>query len=329
MLNLVEKQPISVSAADRIMARIDELAAISESTHSLTRRFASQEHRLANDLVGSWMKAAGMSVTEDAIGNIIGRYEASSRNTAPAIMLGSHLDTVVDAGRYDGMLGVLSALACVESLYESELRLPYAIEVIGFADEEGVRFQSTYLGSRAVTGNFDNSVLTRVDQDGVSFADALQVFGSDVSKIPTAARKPQDIHAYIELHIEQGPVLENNDQAVGVVSGIAGATRLIIQLTGLAGHAGTVPMNMRRDALAAAAHSIALIESHCSGKDGLVGTVGWIEAKPGAGNVIAGDVQFSVDIRAATDDVRIDRVKHIANEITALCQKRNVAVKID
>jgi len=329
MLQLAEKQPISVLAADRIMARIDELAAISESSYCLTRRFASQEHRRANDLVSSWMRATGMSVSEDAIGNIIGRYEACGKDNAPAIMLGSHLDTVVDAGRFDGMLGVLCALACVESLYENEQRLPYAIEVIGFADEEGVRFQSTYLGSRAVSGNFDNSVLKRIDQDGVSFADALQSFGSDVSKIPTAARKPEDIHAYIELHIEQGPVLENNGQAVGVVSGIAGATRLIVQLTGLAGHAGTVPMNMRRDALAAAAQSIALIESHCSGQDGLVGTVGWIDAKPGAGNVISGDVQFSVDIRAASDDLRVERVKHITNEITALCQKRDVAVHID
>lgn len=329
MLQLVEKQPITVSAADRIMVRVDELAAISESTHCLTRRFASQEHRRTNDLVASWMRAAGMSVNEDAIGNIIGRYEASHKDNAPAIMLGSHLDTVVDAGRFDGMLGLLSALACVESLHASEQRLPYAIEVVGFADEEGVRFQSTYLGSRAVTGKFDSSVLKRVDQDGVSFADALQMFGSDVRNIPTAARKPEDILAYLELHIEQGPVLENYDQAVGVVSGIAGATRLIVKLTGLAGHAGTVPMNMRRDALAAAAHSIVLIESHCSGQDGLVGTVGWIEAKPGTGNVIAGDVQFSVDIRAASDDLRTERVGKIVKEITALCEKRDVAVDID
>jgi len=238
------------------MARIDELAAISESPHCLTRQFASQEHRQTNTLVAGWMDAAGMSTREDAIGNVIGRYEAAEADNAAAIMMGSHLDTVINAGRYDGMLGFLSALACVESLHEREQRLPFAIEVIGFADEEGVRFQSTYLGSRAVTGHFDTAVLKRVDKDGLNFSDVLQTFGSDVQNINTATRKPDDIKAYLELHIEQGPVLENTDQSVGVVSSIAGATRLTVSLAGLAGHAGTVPMGMRQDALVAAAHCI-------------------------------------------------------------------------
>jgi len=329
MSHLAEKQPITVTAADRIIARIDELAAISESSHCLTRRFASQEHRRANDLVASWMIAAGMTVIEDAIGNIIGRYEANGNHSAAAIMLGSHLDTVINAGRFDGMLGLLSALACVESLFETNRRLPFAIEVIGFADEEGVRFQSTYLGSRAVTGHFDSDVLKRVDEDGVSFAEALKMFGSDVRNVSTAVRKAEDIHAYLELHIEQGPVLENKDQPVGVVSSIAGATRLIVELTGVAGHAGTVPMDMRRDALATAAHCIAMIESYCGGQTGLVGTVGWIEATPGAGNVIAGDVRFSVDIRAATDELRVERVEAVDKAITALCQQRDIAIDID
>jgi len=329
MLQLADKKPVTPTAAGRITARIDELAAISESSHCLTRRFASPEHRQANDLVASWMVAAGMSVREDAIGNIIGRYEATDSDSAPAIMMGSHLDTVINAGRFDGMLGLLSALSCVESLYESKHRLPYAIEVIGFADEEGVRFQSTYLGSRAVTGNFDSDVLKRVDESGVSFADALEAFGSDVRKISSAARKAEDIRAYLELHIEQGPVLENKDQPVGIVSSIAGATRLIVQLTGMAGHAGTVPMEMRRDALVAAAHCIAIIESHCSGQTGLVGTVGWIDAVPGAGNVIAGEVRFSVDIRGATDELRVERVEAVIKAITALCQQRDIAIDID
>jgi len=329
MLQVADKQEITESAAGKIMSRIEELAAISESPDCLTRRFASQEHRRANDLFSSWMVAAGMSVREDAIGNIIGRYEAAGTDNAPAIMLGSHLDTVINAGRYDGMLGCLSALACVESLHENQQRLPYAIEVIGFADEEGVRFQSTFLGSRAVTGQFDATVLQRVDEDGMSFTDALKQFGSDVQNIPTAVRQPSEIHAYLELHIEQGPVLENQDQAVGVVSSIAGATRLMVELSGVAGHAGTVPMGMRRDALVAAAQCITLIESHCSGKDGLVGTVGLIEAMPGAGNVIAGDVRFSVDIRAATDALRLERVEVVINDITALCQQRDVAIKVE
>jgi len=329
MLPVAEKLSITDSAAARIMSRIEELAAISESPHCLTRRFASLEHRRANDLVASWMAAAGMTVREDAIGNIIGRYEALDDDRAPAIVLGSHLDTVINAGRFDGMLGVLSGLACVETLNECAKRLPYAIEVIGFADEEGVRFQSTFLGSRAVTGQFDTSVLERTDEDGITFSDALRSFGSDAQHLPTAIRKPSELLAYLELHIEQGPVLENADQPVGVVSSISGATRLMVTLSGLAGHAGTVPMGMRRDALATAAHCITLIESNCSGWDGLVGTVGWIDAQPGAGNVIAGDVRFTVDIRASTNELRAERVDAVVNDMTALCQQRNVAIEID
>ncbi len=331
---------LSASAAARIMPRIEELAAISESPNGLTRRFASVEHRRANNLVANWMADAGMSTREDAIGNIIGRYEAHNdgsvgntdsegNNKAKAIMLGSHLDTVIDAGRFDGMLGIVSALACVETLHENNVRLPYAVEIIGFADEEGVRYQSTFLGSRAVSGEFNPSVLDRIDADGISFVDALKTFGQDAARIPKAKRMPEELLAYIELHIEQGPVLEVESQAVGMVTGIAGATRLNITLDGLAGHAGTVPMGLRRDALAAAALCISLVEQQCTGHAGLVGTVGRIQAEPGAGNVIPGSAQFSVDVRAQDDTLRLAKVDALLSDMTALCEQRNIAITVD
>lgn len=325
-----QSQPVTQNAANRIMSRIEELAAISESADCLTRRFATPEHRQANDLVALWMTDLGMRVWEDAIGNIIGRYAPDGvTEDTPAILLGSHLDTVINAGRYDGMLGVLSALACVESLKEQDIKLPYAIEVIGFADEEGVRYQSTYLGSRAVTGDFDTTVLARKDDLGVSMTDALQQFGANAKEIDSAVRKASDFLAYLELHIEQGPVLETANAPVGVVSSISGATRLMVNLTGYAGHAGTVPMGYRQDALAAAAKCISVVEDYCSTTDGLVGTVGRIIAMPGAGNVIAGDVRFSIDIRAASDAVRTERVKAIVDEMTRLCYQRNIDIAID
>ncbi len=312
------------------MQRIQEAASISESTQYLSRRFASSEHQQINTLAAQWMKAAGMHTREDAIGNVIGRYEANdSQTNAPAIMLGSHLDTVINAGRYDGMLGVLCALAVVESLNEQEVRLPYALEVIGFADEEGVRYQSTYLGSRAITGHFSKDVLNRRDEDGILFVDALKQFGSNVDNLASAIRKPADIYAYLEVHIEQGPVLEAKGLPVGVVSSIAGANRMSVSLTGLAGHAGTVPMNLRQDALAAAAECISLVESVCSNHDGLVGTVGRIKAKPGASNVITGDVEFTIDLRAAQDEVRRDRVGQVVEGMAAICKRRSIEIGIE
>ncbi|MBX2881211.1 MAG: allantoate amidohydrolase [Granulosicoccus sp.] len=312
----------------RLMQRIDELAMISESSEELTRRFATAEHRRANDQVAHWMAQAGMQVHEDAIGNVIGRYEGASAS-APAIMLGSHLDTVVNAGKYDGMLGVLCALACVESLSARKQRLPQSIEVIGFADEEGVRYHTTFLGSRAVANQFDYQQLDRLDKDGIRMRDALMSFGKDVNALPQAAREAEHIAAFVEVHIEQGPVLEQADLGVGVVKAIAGATRLIATIDGTAGHAGTVPMTLRCDALAAAAESLLGVEKICSGTTDLVGTVGEILAEPGASNVIPGRATFSIDIRAADDAVRLDAVKRVIDHINTVCQRRQVKLSID
>lgn len=231
--------------APEILRRLDELAAITAEPGTLTRMFLTPEHARANALVMTWMTGAGMTARIDAIGNVVGRYEGITTH-APALLLGSHLDTVRDAGRYDGMLGVVTAIACVADLHRRSVRLPYAIEIVGFADEEGVRFGATLLGSRALAGNIDPALLDRRDDAGVAMRDALIAFGLDPGAIPAAARKPEEFHAYLEFHIEQGPLLEQHNLAVGCVTSISGASRLRVSITGEAGHAGTVPMGRRR-----------------------------------------------------------------------------------
>lgn len=319
----------SASLGEVIVRRINDLAAISEEGGSLTRIYLTTELREAADLILSWMREAGMSARLDAIGNVCGRYEGDQPG-APCLMLGSHYDTVRDAGKWDGPLGVITAISCVADLNRRGKRLPFAIEVVGFADEEGVRFASTLLGSRAVAGTFDENVLNTRDRDGVSMRDALVQFGLDPDRIGAAARTRGELLAYIELHIEQGPVLEAQNLPVGVVTAIAGATRLAARLTGMAGHAGTVPMPLRRDALAGAAECIGAIEQFCrTDEGGLVGTVGHIQAKPGATNVIPGQVSFTIDMRAPTDGHRKRAVTEIVHQIEAIAKRRRLALQLD
>jgi allantoate deiminase len=245
-------------------------------------------------------------------------------------MLGSHYDTVRDAGKWDGPLGLITAISCVADLNKQARRLAFAIEVTGFADEEGVRFASTLLGSRAVAGTFVESVLGTRDDAGVSMREAMVQFGLDPEHIGAAARARSELLGYVELHIEQGPVLEGLNLPIGVVSAIAGATRLAASLTGMAGHAGTVPMPLRRDALAGAAECIVEIEEFCrTDQDGLVGTVGSIHAMPGATNVIPGEVSFTIDVRAATDAHRKLAVTDIVRRIEAIAARRKLALQID
>jgi allantoate deiminase len=246
-------------AAERIWDRCEQLARLSESDDGLTRVFLSEEHRKTNSLVRGWMRDAGMSAHIDAIGNVAGRY-VGTRDALPCLLMGSHLDTVRDAGKYDGMLGVVTAIESVASLSSRGKRLPFAIEVLGLADEEGVRFNATLLGSRAVAGTFDATALDRQDRNGVTMRRALETFGLDPRALAHAARRREDIHAYVELHIEQGPVLESEGLPVGIVTAISGATRYAIEVDGTAGHAGTVPMSLRKDALAAAAECVLAVE---------------------------------------------------------------------
>jgi allantoate deiminase len=312
-------------AGAELMARLNQLAELSERPDVLVRRVLTPEHARANALVGGWMREAGMAVHTDAIGNIIGRYEGATPGL-PALLLGSHLDTVVDAGRYDGMLGVVSAIACVADLAAAGKRMPFAIEIVGFADEEGTRFGATLLGSRALAGTFDLSVLSRTDPDGITMADAMVRFGLDPAKLATAARRREEFLGYVELHIEQGPVLEAEGLAVGCVTAISGASRLTVEIKGMAGHAGTVPMANRRDALAAAAECMLLIERRAASEPELVGTVGRIEAGPGAVNVVPGLARFTVDLRAPADEQRAAALVDLLAGFDEIARRRGVTL---
>ena len=317
-----------VDASADIMGRLDRLAGISQSPDHLARRCYTAEHRAANDLAAMWMREAGMAVREDALGNLIGRYEGA-RPGVPAILLGSHLDTVIDAGRYDGGLGVVCAIESVRSLKARGIRFDCAIEVAGFADEEGVRFQSTYLGSRGVAGTFDTGLLDRTDGDGVSLAQAMRDFGLDPARIGEAARRPEDLVCYLEIHIEQGPVLEEANLAVGAVTAIAGANRMTVTVEGDVGHAGTVPMAARRDALAAASACVLAVEEVAARHAETVGTVGQLQIPSGATNVIPGRVVFSVDLRAAADSVRRNALDAVRARFDQIARRRGARISVE
>jgi allantoate deiminase len=312
----------------RILQRCEALARHSELAGGLTRVFLSPQARAATDKVLGWMREAGMQAKLDAIGNAAARYEGE-RPGLPCLMLGSHLDTVRDAGKYDGMLGVITAIECVEALHSRSKKLPFAIEIIGFGDEEGVRFGTTLLGSRAVAGIFDDKALAAIDSTGKTMSDALREFGLDPQRIRAVAKKKGEVLAYAELHIEQGPVLETEGLPVGVVTAINGFSRLRVTLRGAAGHAGTVPMKLRRDALAGAAECVLLVERIAKQHAELVGTVGRLEAKPGAINVIPGEVAFTVDVRAPQDGLRNEAVAAIRAEIERICKARKLNSEIE
>src|SRR5689334_4993252 len=289
--------------ARRVMDRCRDLAAVSEEDGRLTRRFATPAMARANALVGGWMAQAGMAVRTDAAGNLVGRLEGADPG-AGTLLLGSHLDTVRDAGAFDGPLGVLVAVACVERLRAEGTALPFALDVLGFSDEEGLRYGTAYLGSRAVAGSFEPALLELVDEDGVTLGDALREFGGEPGEIAGATRRGEPLVGYCEVHIEQGPVLEGRDVPVGVVSAIAGATRAEVDFSGRAGHAGTVPMDARRDAACAAAEWVLAVEAAARAEPGLVATVGRLQARPGAPNVVPGAAVASLDVRHADDAVR-------------------------
>jgi allantoate deiminase len=311
----------------RILYRIDRLAAISEDAPRLTRTYLTDAHRQANELVAAWMGEAGMAARTDGVGNVVGRYEGRAAGL-PALMIGSHLDTVRDAGKYDGMLGVILGIECAAALHAAGERKDFALEVAGFANEEGARFGATLTGSRAIAGTLDAAQLASRDAAGVTMAEAMRAFGLDPAKIGAAARRRDELVAYVEVHIEQGPVLEAHDLPLGVVTAISGATRLMVELTGLAGHAGTVPMTQRQDALAAAAEAILAVERYCQGAAGLVGTVGRIEAMPGAINVIPGLARFTIDIRAEQDADREAAVRRVMDELALITKRRRISVDI-
>ena len=266
-----------------VMAHLHELARCTSEPGRLTRLYLTSAHAAAIGMVKGWMEEAGMTVEVDAAANVVGRY-AGGGPGQPTLLLGSHIDTVRDAGHYDGNLGVVAAIEAVAALHAAGERLPFAIEVIAFGDEEGVRFPSKLTGSRAVAGTFEPQSLDITDQHGTHLEAALRSFGCDPAAIPALARRREDVLGYVELHIEQGPVLEELKLPVGIVTAIAGASRFRIEVVGEAGHAGTVPMSLRKDALTAAAEMMLAVERRAAGatEPALVATVGVVEASPGA-----------------------------------------------
>lgn len=321
----MSREDISPGAV--VMARLEALADFTETPGQLTRLYLTPEHKAAALQVRVWMEEAGMTARMDAVGSIVGRYEGKTAD-APALLLGSHIDTVRNAGKYDGNLGVIAAIQAVAELHTQGVRLPFAIEVLAFGDEEGVRFPVTLTGSRTVAGILDVAALDAEDAERVSVREALQRFGCNPFEIHTVPRRKERVLGYVEVHIEQGPVLEAEGLPVGVVTAIAGASRFTIEVAGTAGHAGTVPMRLRQDALAAAAEMVLAIERVARGTEDLVATVGRMEVAPGAVNVIPSGTRFTLDIRSPKDSVRRDAVELLERELREIARRRGVTVQI-
>jgi allantoate deiminase len=308
--------------AEEVIARCRTLAGLSETVQGTTRTFLSPPMRQCHAEVSAWLKAVGAEVRVDAAGNLRGLYPAD-QPTAPRVLLGSHLDTVPNAGAFDGVLGVVLAIALLEELKGK--KLPFAIEVIGFSEEEGVRFGTPFIGSRALIGRLDDELLDHHDAHGISVRSALEQFGLHASELRDALVHA-DALAFLEFHIEQGPVLESLQRPLGVVEAIAGQTRKVFVFSGRANHAGTTPMNLRRDALAAGAEWTLAVERIAQTTPGLVATVGQIEAKPGAVNVIAGEARLTLDVRHKSDEVRVKAATAIAVEAEEIARRRGLSV---
>ena len=308
-----------------LMRQADVLALFSEDAPQITRTYLSEQHKQAGEYLQGLMRRAGMTAGFDALGNIVGRYEAEDPG-APVVMTGSHQDSVRNAGKYDGLFGIITAIACVKDLYERGKRLPYTLEIVGFGDEEGVRFGATLIGSKAMAGSFEPAWLDKTDDNGTTMRQAVIDFGGDPDGWRDIDRRGRNIAAYVESHIEQGPVLLSEGLPVGVVTAIAGASRLRVTVTGLAGHAGTVPMGSRQDALTAASEMVLHVERYCADRKGLVGTVGKMAVLPGAINVIPQDVEFTVDVRSGDDALRRTAVAAFQSAFDEVAKRRNVAV---
>ena len=317
------------SLAHRTVERIDALAALTDEPGLLYRSFLSPSMAQANHLVGQWFaESLGCTTNVDSWGNLIAHLPSWVDPDAPALLLGSHLDTVRNAGKYDGMLGVLVALASLEALAEDSFQRPYSVEVIGFSDEEGARYQHAYLGSKSYAGQISKGDLALQDKAGVTLGETVAHFqklkSPDELTLPTSRYEPEEVLGYVELHIEQGPVLENLDLPLGVVTSIAAQTRMRATIFGKAGHAGTTPMNLRRDALTAAAECVLAIETLGRSQPNLVATVGQLEVQPSVSNVIPSTVVFSIDVRHPSSDVVAKICDQIRESIYSLASARGL-----
>ncbi|WP_029150219.1 allantoate amidohydrolase [Microbacterium indicum] len=318
------------TAARRIMARCDELSRVSADDGSITRVYLSPEHARVNRLAAEWMREVGMTTRMDAAGNQLGLLRAAEKD-APVLMLGSHLDTVIDAGRFDGILGVLMAIETVRLLRVPGAELgswrspfPFGIEVAAFSDEEGTRFGKALLGSSAVAGQWDESWWDLTDADGITVREAYREFGLDPGRIGEAAHTSEQLVGYLEAHIEQGPELDRRSEPLAVVSSIASARRFQLSVEGEARHAGGTPYDMRRDALLGASEAALAVERICSAEHHIIGTVGQLEAFPGAVNVVPGEAKFSLDLRGEYDEKRDAVWQRISRDLDEIMGRRHL-----
>ncbi|MCR2816270.1 allantoate amidohydrolase [Microbacterium jiangjiandongii] len=322
------------TAARRVMARCEELARVTSAPGRIERVYLSPEHARVNRLAAEWMRELGMTTRQDAAGNQIGRLEAATGaipdRDAPALLIGSHLDTVPDAGRYDGIVGVLMGLEVVRLLRvpapDDAWRspFPFAIEVAAFSDEEGTRFGKALLGSSALAGTWDDDWWRLTDADGTTLREAFLDFGLDPTRLGEAARRPGDLVGYLEAHIEQGPELDRRGESLAVVSSIAGARRFQLLVEGEARHAGGTPYDMRRDALLGASEAALAIEAICRAEQHIIGTVGQLEVFPGAVNIVPGQARLSVDLRGEFDGERDRTWAAISRELDAIMGRRGL-----
>ncbi|QEZ46390.1 Zn-dependent hydrolase [Cupriavidus oxalaticus] len=324
----------TASLGQAILDHADQLARFSDMEGGLTCAYLTPAHRAAQDQLAQWMEAAGMAVRIDAIGNVIGRYAADPAVTdARVLMTGSHFDTVRNGGRYDGRLGILLPIAVVDALNRAGIRLPYHFEVVAFAEEEGLRFKTSFLASSVLADRFDPALLARVDADGITLAEALAISGlpgaGDPQALRAAALDPATLLGFVEVHIEQGPVLLHHDLPLGVVTQIAGSSRFQVRVEGQASHAGTTPMGMRKDAAAGAAEMILLVEERCAAAPTLVGTVGQLQVPNGSSNVIPAACTFSMDIRAGADDIREAAIADIVAGIERIAARRGLSAQVE
>ena len=312
------------TSAERVMRRCEALAAVSESGDYIERTYLSDSHKRANAIVEGWIAEAKAEHWQDAVGNVWGRLPSQDADSK-TLILGSHLDTIVDAGKYDGILGVLMAVELLHLLRSQRIALPFNIDVVGFCDEEGVRFGATLLGSYAIADRWKDDWLDLTDVNGVSIAEAMTSFGLDSTKVSDAAIPRENLAGYLEVHIEQGPVLDRANLPVGVVTAIAGARRFNFVIEGESGHAGTVPMEMRKDALVGACLCVQEVEKAANLYD-VVATVGDINCHPGAVNVVPGNVQFSLDIRSARDKTRDAAFAWLTDRFESILNSRDLAM---
>ncbi|GLS90753.1 Zn-dependent hydrolase [Psychromonas marina] len=313
----------NLKGASKIMYWADKLATYSSMQGGLTRAYLTSEHKQAHQQLADWMQQAGLQSWQDSVGNQWGR-KVSTNPTQPTLIIGSHSDTVANAGQYDGNLGILLAIEALQQLQGTEL--PFHVDVVAFADEEGTRFNTTLIGSSAVAGCFQEDWLAVTDVQGTSMAEAMLDFGLDPNLNSAAKRKSEETLAYLEVHIEQGPVLESHDLAVGVVTGIAGAKRYQFKLSGMAGHAGTVPLALRRDAMCGAAQMICAIESFAFEKQ-IVATVGKCDLFPDAVNVIPGEVHFTLDIRSQDQSTLDNCCTALLAELSIIAEQRKLQLQ--